>query len=202
LCRVTAQTREARRGKENGIWLCQNCGRLIDADPQKFTVEVLSRWKLDAQARAFRELVAPGVAAPTEEAARVGSIIAADNTSTADAKVDKLFATVHAAASTDLATYKHGSMWSSTSVELTLRLYDDQGASPFSISRLPLAVELRLRSPSSRRPEQARRPRSCNWQDTYWPPILSFRYIFGWVTGQQALRVCWQACASGLPLRT
>lgn len=137
-----AQTREARRGKENGIWLCQNCGRLIDADPQKFTVEVLSRWKLDAQARAFRELVAPGVAAPTEEAARVGSIIAADNTSTADAKVDKLFATVHAAASTNLATYKHGSMWSSTSVELTLRLYDDQGASPFSISRLPLAVEV------------------------------------------------------------
>ena len=36
------QTREARRAKENGIWLCQNCGRLVDADAQKFTVEVLT----------------------------------------------------------------------------------------------------------------------------------------------------------------
>src|SRR3981081_34657 len=31
-----SQTRETRRGKDNGIWLCQNCGRLVDADPQKF----------------------------------------------------------------------------------------------------------------------------------------------------------------------
>src|SRR5712692_11524125 len=63
-----AQTSETRRGKDNGIGLCQNCGRLIDADPQKFTVEVLIQWKRGAQERAFRELVAPGVPASTEEA--------------------------------------------------------------------------------------------------------------------------------------
>jgi hypothetical protein len=74
-----AQTLADRRGKDNCIWLCQNCGRLVDADPQKFTVEVLIGWKRDAQERAFRELVAPGVPAPTEEAARVGSIIVAHN---------------------------------------------------------------------------------------------------------------------------
>jgi hypothetical protein len=101
-----AQTLADRRGKDNCIWLCQNCGRLVDADPQKFTVEVLIGWKRDAQERAFRELVAPGVPAPTEEAARVGSIIAADNTSAADANFDKLFAKVHAAASADLAAYR------------------------------------------------------------------------------------------------
>ena len=57
-----AQTPEARRSKENGLWLCQNCGRLVDADPNQFTVEQLAKWKHDAQARAFRELVAPDAA--------------------------------------------------------------------------------------------------------------------------------------------
>jgi hypothetical protein len=55
-----AQSREARRGIDNGIWLCQNCGRLVDADPERFTIEVLVRWKREAQERAFRDLVVRG----------------------------------------------------------------------------------------------------------------------------------------------
>jgi hypothetical protein len=138
----SVQTREARRAKENGIWLCQNCGRLVDADAQKFTVEVLTGWKRSAQARAFRELIAPGEPAPTEEAARIGSIIADDNTSPADAIFDQLFGKVYAAASIDLAAYKRTSVWPVNAVELTLRLYDDPSAPPFSISKLPMAVEV------------------------------------------------------------
>lgn len=137
-----AQTREGRRERDNGIWLCQNCGKLVDADAQKFTVEVLTGWKRRAQERAFRELVAPGVPASTEEALRVGSIIAADTASAADAEFDKLFARVQAAARADVAAYKRSPIWSGESVELTLRLYDDQSAPPFSISKLPLAVEV------------------------------------------------------------
>ena len=137
-----AQISDARRGKDNGIWLCQNCGRLIDADPQKFTVEVLARWKRDAQKRAFREIVAPSDPALTEEVERVGSIIAADNASAADGDFDKLFAKVQEAAAIDLAAYRRGTIWSGNSVELTLRLYDDQGAPSFSIGELPLAVEI------------------------------------------------------------
>ena len=137
-----AQTREARRVKENGIWLCQNCGRLVDADAQKFTVEVLTGWKRRAQERAFRELVAPGVPAPTEEAVRVGSIIAADNMSAGDADFDELFAKIRAAARADMSAYKRAPIWSGESIELTLRLYDDHSAPPFSISKLPLAVEV------------------------------------------------------------
>jgi hypothetical protein len=136
------QTREARRAKENGIWLCQNCGRLVDADAQKFTVEVLSGWKRSAQERAFRELVDPGVPAPTEEAVRVGSIIAADNMSGGGADFDELFAKIQAAARADMSAYKRSPIWSGESIELTLRLYDDHSAPPFSISKLPLAVEV------------------------------------------------------------
>ena len=138
----SAQTREERRAKENGIWLCQNCGRLVDADEQKFTVEVLTGWKREAQERAFRELVASGLALATEEVVRVGSIIATDNTSATDVAFDELFTKVLGAARTDVDAYKPAQIWSGESVELTLRLYDNQSALPFSISKLPLAVEV------------------------------------------------------------
>jgi hypothetical protein len=137
-----AQTPEARRGRENGIWLCQNCGRLIDADPQKFTVEVLIGWKRDAQSRAFRELVVPGTASPTEEAERIGLLIAADNRSVADARSDDLFFKVRAAAANDLAAFKRGPIWSGSTVELTLRLQDDPSTPSFNISKLPPALEI------------------------------------------------------------
>jgi len=137
-----AQTREARRAKDNGIWPCRNCGTLIDADSQKFTVEVLTGWKRKAQERAFRELVAPGVPAPGEEAARVGSMIAADNASAADVDFDKVFGKVYAAASTDMAAYRRALIWSGSAVELTLRLYDHPNTPPFSISELSLAIEV------------------------------------------------------------
>jgi hypothetical protein len=135
-----AQTREARRSKENGLWLCQNCGRLVDADPNRFTVEELAKWKHDAQARAFRELVAPG-AALADEAARIGAAIAADDRP-ADAAFDTIFGRIHAAAVTDLATHKRGPLWSGATVELTLRIDGDSAAPSFSIGKLPLAIEV------------------------------------------------------------
>ncbi|MGY3465276.1 hypothetical protein ACVW0I_002147 [Bradyrhizobium sp. LM6.11] len=100
------QTSEERRSKENGLWLCQNCGRLVDADPNRFTVEQLVTWKRNAQARAFRELVAPG-AALAEDVARVGAAIEADDRPV-DAAFNSIFDRIHAAATTDLATHKRG----------------------------------------------------------------------------------------------
>jgi hypothetical protein len=135
-----AQTPEARRSKENGLWLCQNCGRLIDADPDKFTTEKLTKWKRDAQTLAFRELVVPS-AALAEELARVEATIAADERPI-DAEFDALFQKIHAAAAADLGTYKRGPLWSAGAVELTLRIEGDKTAPSFNISRLPLAVEI------------------------------------------------------------
>jgi hypothetical protein len=43
-------TPEARSGADNGIWLCHNHGKLVDNDRKRFTVEVLRRWKADAEA--------------------------------------------------------------------------------------------------------------------------------------------------------
>ena len=136
------QTREARRSKDNGIWLCQNCGRLVDADAQKFTIELLTGWRRVAQERAFRELLAPETPALRDEAIRVASIIAADNANAADASLDRLFEKVHAAGTVDLEARMRAPIWSGRSVELTLRLYDNPTAPSFTISKLPMAVEI------------------------------------------------------------
>ena len=45
-----------RKKIENGIWLCNNCARLIDVDEKKYTVELLKKWKEEAEQEQY-ELV-------------------------------------------------------------------------------------------------------------------------------------------------
>ena len=60
-------TPEARKGEQNAIWLCNNCGRLVDNDTNVYTVEVLAKWKRDAIDRA-RAAQASGGRSPTVDA--------------------------------------------------------------------------------------------------------------------------------------
>ena len=39
------QTPKQRRSVSNGIWLCQNCAKLIDSDEDRYTVDLLQAWK-------------------------------------------------------------------------------------------------------------------------------------------------------------
>src|SRR5436309_1512680 len=48
-----------RSAIENAIWLCQSCAKLIDADPVRYTVPVLTSWKEAAESAARRELEKP-----------------------------------------------------------------------------------------------------------------------------------------------
>jgi hypothetical protein len=43
---------EERRHSDNGIWLCQNCAKLVDNDVVRFPEQVLRAWKADAENRA------------------------------------------------------------------------------------------------------------------------------------------------------
>jgi HEAT repeat protein len=47
---------EERRSIENGMWLCQNCGKLIDNDEQKYSVDLLRSWKREAEQQAQSEV--------------------------------------------------------------------------------------------------------------------------------------------------
>jgi hypothetical protein len=38
-------TKDERSSIENGIWLCQNCAKLVDNDEKRYRVVLLKRWK-------------------------------------------------------------------------------------------------------------------------------------------------------------
>jgi hypothetical protein len=52
-------TPEQRRHADNAIWLCQNCGKLIDNDPERFTEREIRRWKEGAEAEVFTKIGKP-----------------------------------------------------------------------------------------------------------------------------------------------
>lgn len=49
-------TAEQRSSVENGIWLCQNCAKLVDSDTLRFSSLVLRKWKADAELEASERL--------------------------------------------------------------------------------------------------------------------------------------------------
>ncbi len=53
---------EQRSSAENGIWLCQACGKLVDNDTLRYTVAGLEDWKRTAEAAATREIEQPLIA--------------------------------------------------------------------------------------------------------------------------------------------
>src|SRR5260221_99711 len=54
-----SMTREQRRSQSNGIWLCQNHGKLVDSDNSHFTVGTLRSWKTSAETESL-EAIARG----------------------------------------------------------------------------------------------------------------------------------------------
>lgn len=51
-------TAEQRKSAKNGIWLCENCGRIVDESPDAWTAEGLDSWKRVAEGRAARDATA------------------------------------------------------------------------------------------------------------------------------------------------
>jgi len=49
-------TTPQRQSIDNGLWLCQNCAKLVDNDPTLYTEDVLHRWKQAAEDAARAQL--------------------------------------------------------------------------------------------------------------------------------------------------
>jgi hypothetical protein len=47
---------DERQSIENAIWLCQNCAKLIDNDPTRYTVGALQEWKRLSEAAALAKI--------------------------------------------------------------------------------------------------------------------------------------------------
>jgi hypothetical protein len=54
-----ALTPEERRHADNGLWLCQNCAKLVDNDATAYPVDLLRAWKLVAEDAAKRDIERP-----------------------------------------------------------------------------------------------------------------------------------------------
>lgn len=54
-----AQMSSDRASITNGIWLCSNCSTIIDKDPNRFSVELLRKWKADAESEALKNMLKP-----------------------------------------------------------------------------------------------------------------------------------------------
>lgn len=51
-----AMSAEDRAAFDNGIWLCQTCGKLVDNDPLRYPSALLKKWKSTAEERAAKAL--------------------------------------------------------------------------------------------------------------------------------------------------
>lgn len=50
---------DQRKSPENGIWLCENCGKLIDTDEARYSAQLIRRWKDWAEQAALMAIAAP-----------------------------------------------------------------------------------------------------------------------------------------------
>ena len=105
-----ALTSEERRHPSNGIWLCQNDGKAIDSDAKRFPVELLRKWKRDAEKRSFQAIVAPGAlrdqqAADSAIDAAVQALIDRLGLPAGD-DIDTVAPRLIAAAAADIAAFK------------------------------------------------------------------------------------------------
>jgi hypothetical protein len=51
-----ALSQENRASAANGVWLCQNCAKLVDNDARRFPADLLWAWKAQAEAEAFEQI--------------------------------------------------------------------------------------------------------------------------------------------------
>lgn len=100
-------TSEERRSPNNGIWMCQLHSKAVDAKDSVFTVELLQKWKAQAQKDSWRRVLYNDLP---------NSVV-----DQGPPKGD-LRARLHAAASADLDIFRRSSKWPSTAIMLTLEV--------------------------------------------------------------------------------
>ena len=134
---------ETRREKNNCIWLCQDCAKLIDSDPHHFTEKLLQEWKRTAQERTFRELLAPrrGTKNVEEELNRIEAELNAQGAADRQSFIAESQG-LRQAALNDLAGFKRMASLPAYAVALNLRIHGDAKSVPFTIQKVPAAIEI------------------------------------------------------------
>ncbi|UWU70562.1 NACHT domain-containing NTPase [Bradyrhizobium sp. NC92] len=126
-------TPEERRAASNGIWLCELCAKLIDTDEARFRVDLLRKWKQDAEARALRDIAtaAPGtyrrpvlvVELDEEDRAFLLSLALPQ-----EDQLDAVLTRMLPAARRDIVTFRNTKEWPSHAMSLNLTLRSSGGS--------------------------------------------------------------------------
>jgi hypothetical protein len=137
-------TSEQRRHHTNGIWVCQTHGKAVDSDAGHFTVEMLRKWKRDAELRAFQAIVAPAAQREQEvAAAQIDAAIQAliDRLGLpAQDDIESVAARTITAARGDVASFQRMAGWPRHPVALNLRMTDAGDERSFQVSGLAAAL--------------------------------------------------------------
>lgn len=125
------QTPEERKSIQNGIWLCAADAKIIDDDPQTYTVELLQGWKATAKHAAFLALSEPAGQGATPDAAPLGP---PDEVT--------LFRRFLTAAARDILGFQRGPRWPAHPVSLTLRAASHDAVVRFTAETLAVAASV------------------------------------------------------------
>lgn len=131
-----------RSGYSNGIWLCQNCAKLIDSDIPRFSAELLRKWKSEAEQQAFLALSTStsrtGVSfAELDDADRT---FLRDLALPAEEDVEVVTSRLEKAAQEDLAAFRGTRDWPSNAIELDLFLNAGQKRHSISLAGIANAI--------------------------------------------------------------
>lgn len=129
-----------RKDATNGIWLCQDHARLVDADESGFRAEQLREWKRQAASRSFHALMAGS----TGHASRTGFLLdpAGDLDVrdrfglAADEDMIALKARLLDAARQDASAFRTSERWPDHAIDLNLRLRDGDDSGSFTAAEL------------------------------------------------------------------
>lgn len=134
-----------RRSAANGIWLCQNCAKLIDSDVMRFPADKLRKWKEEATERAFRD-IATGSSRRRAQQVITLELDEEDReflrslALPAEDDVDSVVQRLLLAAERDLATYRDATGWPSHLLDLDLVMSAETNPQPITLEGLASAI--------------------------------------------------------------
>lgn len=105
-----AMTPAQRMHADNGIWLCQHHGKLVDSDT-KYTVDMLKEWKRRSEGTTLREIQTRKIVIPAEVAPMLEDMDGNAIALARPAPDPALPARIHAACVADVTKYKGLDSW-------------------------------------------------------------------------------------------
>ena len=115
-----------RAHANNGIWLCQQCGKLIDSD-KMYTPDMLHTWRRRSEAATVREMQTGKIVIPAEAVPMLEDMDGNAIALAQPAADPALPARIHAASVADVAKFKKLDAWPKHAVTLGLKAEDNKG---------------------------------------------------------------------------